>query len=397
MKRARRGDERGFIITLELVLIFTILGIGLLVGLVAIRNALFVWWQKKQAQTVWVFDSTTAGLGGPFILGPVRDFNEHETPRLFYIDRGVTWGPNPAPNNVFNFRAFIGVRDDRFTSRHRIFYYNANCTGQACIAGAGREDQDNNAVGTPEVGEAGGIGYLYALQQGPSYGIGADLNQTFGVANYRFPGTLYRQNETAMCVDANIQSAWESQKVVPGEPCEPASFATIEAFNCASGTRLNCNQGSNFGYCDPPDEEDTIGNPCCDPFDNSGDEFTDQNGDSCGQNASLLCEIIQDPNNVNDVICGCGPGYYNTAPQGQSANCCPIGTVGVPGGQCKQSLAGGLYQADPVTRFNGINFQPPFRVNLPPSNSNFVLTDPPAIEGGPGGLNPVPYDPTPPP
>ena len=85
MLRRRARGQAGFVITLELVLIFTILGIGLLVGLVAIRNALFKWFVNKQAQTVWVYDSSDPAK----VLGPVRDFDEHEAPRLFYIDRNL--------------------------------------------------------------------------------------------------------------------------------------------------------------------------------------------------------------------------------------------------------------------------------------------------------------------
>ncbi|HLF57936.1 MAG TPA: hypothetical protein VI942_13940, partial [Thermoanaerobaculia bacterium] len=58
MRRGRDRAQGGFVITLELVLILTILGIGLLVGIVAIRNALFVYWQKKKAQAVLVYDSS---------------------------------------------------------------------------------------------------------------------------------------------------------------------------------------------------------------------------------------------------------------------------------------------------------------------------------------------------
>ena len=118
MLRRRARGQAGFVITLELVLIFTILGIGLLVGLVAIRNALFKWWVNRQAQTVWVYDSSSPAK----VLGPVRDFDEHEAPRLFYIDRNVTWQDSLGDPFTANFRAFIGVRDDRFTGRQRIFY-----------------------------------------------------------------------------------------------------------------------------------------------------------------------------------------------------------------------------------------------------------------------------------
>ena len=233
MLRRRARGQAGFVITLELVLIFTILGIGLLVGLVAIRNALFKWFVNKQAQTVWVYDSSDPAK----VLGPVRDFDEHEAPRLFYIDRNVTWQDSRGDPFTANFRAFVGVRGDRFTGRQRIFYENPDCSGLVCIQGAGVQSPDSRLVGdvvdetTPgaplptfdRVDRAGGVGYLYALQQGPTYGIGRDL----GTGNQ--PGTLYRQTNVA-CAALALTSVWESQSV--GASCvvrtiDPLAIPTL--------------------------------------------------------------------------------------------------------------------------------------------------------------------------
>lgn len=353
MLRRRANGQAGFVITLELVLIFTILGIGLLVGLVAIRNALFVWWSKKQAQTVWVYDSSVPAK----VLGPVRDFDEHETPRLFYIDRQFISPTLPDasidPNWVGrNYRAFVGVRDDRFTSRHRLFYTSGDCSGvAACIAGPGEEGDDNRAVGSPPIGEAGGIGYLYAMQQGPSYGIGADLTNVAAGGVGGFPGALYRSS-AEQCDDATItgiQSYWESQRV--GYPCTPFFFTESGPISCPAGQKDGPGCTSS-----PP------GDPLCQPTPSE---------------------------------CMCPVDYYRVNGQsggGNGNNCCPIGTVFVQGtGTCRG--AGGLQQAVPVTAFNGQGFTAPFKVNLPPDPSNFQMLAPGGGEGAPGAPTGTPYDP----
>jgi hypothetical protein len=357
MARRRAEGERGFIITLELVLIFTILGIGLLVGIVAIRNALFVWWQKKQSQTVWVYDSSDPVQ----VLGPARDFDEHEAPRLFYIDREFAdLDPaDPPPAGVDpswqgrNFRAFLGVRDDRFTSRHRLFYASPDCSGfAACIAGPGEEGDDNRAVGSPTVGEAGGIGSIYPLQQGPSYGIGADLTNVVGVDPLDgFPGALYRSSAT-QCEDTTIESLlsyWESQRV--GYPCTPFAFEISGPISCPAGQRDN-----------PGCTTDPPGNPLCQP---------------------------------TPAECMCPPDYYRVNGQsggGSGNNCCPIGTVFQQGtGTCRG--VGGLQEAVPVDLFNGIEWTLPFRVNLPPDPSSWELLAPgPGGEGSPGVPTGIPYE-----
>jgi len=328
MLRRRARGQAGFVITLELVLIFTILGIGLLVGLVAIRNALFKWWVNKQAQTVWVYDSSSPAK----VLGPVRDFDEHEAPRLFFIDRNVTWQDSLGDPFTANFRAFIGVRDDRFTGRQRIFYTDPSCAGTPCIQGSGREDADAYLYGTVEdlssppieigrVNKAGGVGYLYPLQQGPSYGIGADVDQTFN--GIRLPGTLYRES-AAICDTSTIESAWVSQEVVTGEPCEPFTIPATAALSC------------------PP------------------------SASGCTGGASPEC--ISTP-----TSCSCPPDF----PVVFGSNCCPAGSdASAAPGQCKKQ---GLFVAEPVPGAVGnalADLKPPFKVNLPPDLASFVSTPP---------------------
>lgn len=415
MARRRAEGERGFIITLELVLIFTILGIGLLVGIVAIRNALFVWWQKKQSHTVWVYDSTPAP-NGPIVLGPARDFDEHEAPRLFFVDRSFSAldpAGDPPPIGVDaawqgrNFRAFIGVRDDRFTSRHRIFYENSlDCgvtsTGgavQACIVAAGLEVGDNLAIGkvqvsvldgtggvsssgTAEISDAGGIGYLYPLQQGPSYGIGRDLDDLTGL-----PGTLYRETTTS-CTPANVRSRWTSQTVTGGLPCEPLpAGATVAAAKCPDGADGGAPVGAQCGNVPPADPRCVVAGTC------SGG-----GGESCGSDAD--CPLLSTCNLAAEQ-CGC-PGTGDADPANNwidyGANCCPPGTIEGAPGQCTIGNDGTLRQAVAVQTAAGANvlamFTPPFAVNLPPDTDAFTMLDPSGVEGDPGIPTNTPYDPS---
>jgi hypothetical protein len=341
MARSRARREGGFVITLELVLIFTILGIGLLVGIVAVRNALFVYWQKKKAQTVWVYDSADP----VHILGPARDFDEHEAPRLFYVDRDVPWGDPPVERN---FRAFVGVRDDRFTSRHRIFYEGPGCTGPAiCIQGAGSEMPDSRHVGevveelTPGepmptdewVDHAGGVGYLYALQEGPSYAIGRDPDTAGNPGG--LPGALYRQS-AELCDADTTQSVWESQRV--GSACVERTVTLVVS-------DLNC----------PP------------------------SASGCSGGADPQCSDT-------GSSCDCPAGWFR--PTGGS-NCCPDGSVEGAPGQCRN---GSLFEAELVDLFYDAGFTPPFKVNLPPDPDSFELLAPGGGEGEPGIPTGVPYE-----
>ncbi len=412
MLRRRARGQAGFVITLELVLIFTILGIGLLVGLVAIRNALFVWWSKKQAQTVWVYDSDNP----IHVLGPVRDFDEHEAPRLFYVDRDVTWPP--IGGTVQNYRAFLGVRDDRFTTRHRIFYENSTNCGvtnlgglpctlagcRPCIVQSGDEDGDNLGVGkvqvtvldtggtvsssgTGELSEAGGIGYLYPLQAGPSYGIGRDID----TPATGLPGTLYRQT-AGTCNPALVRSRWTSQTVTAGLPCEPMpAGATVTAAKCPGGAQGGVTTvGEQCGNVPPADSRCVVTYQCNLGSNNNGNCESDADcpGGSCG---------VLSPARS----CGC-PGWGDANPSNNwidyGANCCPPGTTQTAFGQCQIANDGTLRPATPVLSPSGTanalaGLVPPFRVNLPPDTSNFVMVTPNGSEGAAGTVTATPYDP----
>ena len=79
-KRINRQD--GFVLTIEALLIFTILGIGLFVGLVALRDAVFKYKLSQQDQDFYVFDSSDPAK----VIGKVASFDEHEAPLVPFID-----------------------------------------------------------------------------------------------------------------------------------------------------------------------------------------------------------------------------------------------------------------------------------------------------------------------
>lgn len=197
--------QAGFVITIELILIITILVIGSFAGLVAIRDALIKRHFSKQSEEVTVYDATGTRLGKAI------GFDEHEAPRLFYIDRTVP-PLSPDPNHR-NYRALISVRDDRFTSREPVYYEGENCTGTPCIKSPSDELSDSRGL-SGDI-HTGVTGYLYALQNinGPTYAIGSSPD---GIQGY-----LYRSTANACAVPAQtLQSRFLSQKVITGSPCE---------------------------------------------------------------------------------------------------------------------------------------------------------------------------------
>lgn len=243
----RPHRQHGFIITVELLLIVTILVIGSIVGLVAIRDALVKRVESQRSQDVYVSDVNGV------TLGKAIGFDEHEAPLVPYIDRTVPpLVPDPAHRN---FRALLAIRDDRFTTREPVYYDGANCTGTPCVKGA--SDEDTDSFGVERLGETGAVSYLYGLQRSPVYAVGASSNQ--------IPGFLYRGTARQCPVEpAAIQSRYLSQRVVSGSPCEsfqlgrpgPPDTTCLadlgDACGCPAGT---ADQGNILSfYAEPIDE-----------------------------------------------------------------------------------------------------------------------------------------------
>ncbi|MFT7052490.1 MAG: hypothetical protein ACJAU1_000034 [Psychromonas sp.] len=220
-----KHKQQGFIITLELLLIVTILVLGTLGGVIAIRDALVKHYSNQQAQKTLVVDDNGA------VLGEAVDYDEHDAPRIFYIDRTLEQ----------NYRVLIGVRDDRFTSREPIYYSGSQCSGDPCIKSI--SDEATDSQGIDSLPGTGSVSYFNALQGQPNYAIGR--------GDEGLQGFLYRESIQQCPVNSSeIGSRWLSQKVVSGEPCEEysaESSGTSAAYaDCLIDTGDDCQCPVNY-------------------------------------------------------------------------------------------------------------------------------------------------------
>ncbi len=186
--RQRWDRQSGFVISLELILILTVLVIGTLVGVIAVRNALFELRENKLASTVIVKDSSDP----VFYFKPVS-YDLCEAPQILCRDPGYTL-PAPTLGPAEGLFALVAIRPDRFATRDRIYYTTTDCTGAAYIAAPG----DSSLP----------IGYLNALQvdangDAVSYGVGQDDATTPA-------GVLYRSTTMDAAALTTIASVWTS-------------------------------------------------------------------------------------------------------------------------------------------------------------------------------------------
>ncbi len=133
MHRSRPQSSGGFIVSLELILIFTVLIIGTLVGVMAVRNALFTLREGRLTSMVIVKDSTAPD---PILIKPVN-YDLCEAPQILCRDFGFTPADTMTPGPTEGLQALVGVRPDRFVSRNRIYFDAAGCTGTPYIAPPG--------------------------------------------------------------------------------------------------------------------------------------------------------------------------------------------------------------------------------------------------------------------
>ena len=288
----RLRKQAGFVLTIELILITTILIIGSFVGISAVRNALVKSQVAQQNRDITVADSNGVKLGKMLSL------NEHETPIVPFIDGGVApLAPDPAHKN---YRAILGVRDDRFTSREPVYYDSPNCTGNPCIKGISDETSDNRGV--DNIDASGAVSYLHALQGGPNYAIGRSNNAVTGY--------LFRSTPQQCPVNiSQIESRYLSQKVVSGMPCESFSVEQAEAdVSCLVGVE----SGSSIINIGP-----TIDNPVCDQC----PAGTEAQGDTLDRNRSAIEPLI---NTVFSTLSLTGLVPNVDVTLGEV--CCPIGT-----------------------------------------------------------------------
>lgn len=362
----RQPTQGGFVLTLELILIITILGIGLLVGLFAIRDALFKRMVNQQSQAIIVSDANGV------ILGRAIGVDEHEAPLIPYIDR-------TQPDA--NYRVLIGVRDDRFTSREPVYFTQLNCQGPPCIKRTSSERGDNQ--GTDSIPGTGAVSYFNALQGDPNYAVGPSAPEVIG--SNPLPGWLYRQTAVA-CEYDNIQAAtgsrYISQKVVFGEPCESPFVLPLPI---ASQPVVQCSGDPGDPGAIPPEPADV----------------------TCPQVAAgsvPACGTVQSA--TGELACACPLSYFDVGDTGTDLltvhTCCPEGTVGdieVDGlpTVCVGDL---LFEAEsvPSPEDNTLNalqpFEPPFQVNLPPDVDDFISVAPDGCEGfaNPDGSCPTQTD-----
>ncbi|MBB1339821.1 hypothetical protein [Pseudoalteromonas sp. SR44-2] len=191
----KKHYQQGYILTIELILIITILIIGSIGGVILVRDALIKRHQTKVDNQITVVDANNRPLG------IAVSFDEHQAPLIFYTDRGA--------NNTY--RALIGIRDDRFTSREAVYYDAPNCQGNPCLKGL--SDEATDSQGVSKLNNTGNVSYINALQQGPNYAIGQLDNTVIGQLLRSTPQQCPANSE-------QILSRYVSQKVVTGSPCE---------------------------------------------------------------------------------------------------------------------------------------------------------------------------------
>jgi hypothetical protein len=191
----KKHYQQGYILTIELILIITILIIGSIGGVILVRDALIKRHQTKVDNQITVVDANNRPLG------IAVSFDEHQAPLIFYTDRGA--------NNTY--RALIGIRDDRFTSREAVYYDAPNCQGNPCLKGL--SDETTDSQGVSKLNNTGNVSYINALQQGPNYAIGQLGNTIIGQLLRSTPQQCPANSE-------QILSRYVSQKVVTGSPCE---------------------------------------------------------------------------------------------------------------------------------------------------------------------------------
>lgn len=198
--------QSGFILSMEAVLLFTILGIGLFLGMSILRNSLIKYYFNQVNTRFFVADSTPTSR---IMIGDVVGFDEHETPLVVFTDYDSASNDLPGALTTNNYRTLIGIRDDRFTTRQPLLYSDAACGIPACISGRGSELANDlivdSAKNISSITIPGAISYLNAMQgdYAPVYAVGRIL-----------PGTidyLYRSTGTACAVP--LLSMWVSQTV----------------------------------------------------------------------------------------------------------------------------------------------------------------------------------------
>ena len=209
-RRRSRGVPRrqaGFVITVELLLIVTIVLLAVVVALLALRNALVD--SGVALRRPLVFDNTPPDGR---LVGKVVDFDDSETARVLRRD----------PNN--GLAVLLGVRRDRFATHTPVFYAGDSCTGVPYV----HDPSSFDVVLDPEVERR--FGFLAELQ-GVVYAVGA--GGLVGPASPFGSGLLFRNDPAALpgapVVASVYISTWElADGPLPG----PSTPGTSELSPC---------------------------------------------------------------------------------------------------------------------------------------------------------------------
>ena len=185
LRRARRS--RGFILTLELLLLISIFGVVIIFALVLIQQHFVRSVADPFTRTIFIYDSKPP-KGSSVLVGRTVSFNQYEAAQIVYR----------IPDPTEPLAALLGVRPANFTTRPSVYYDAAGCTG-----GTWMLDPTNAASGV-----SGEVSDLYATQ-GTAFAIGT----SGGSQN-----VLYRSTPGA-APGAMPQSRWMSERYSAN--CQP--------------------------------------------------------------------------------------------------------------------------------------------------------------------------------
>lgn len=194
-KLSRRSRHAGgFILSLTLLLVVTVVIIGSIVGLTALRDGLL-----ERAGINLIKDSSDPLR----FLGKPVDYDLCEAPQILCRDLGFSIPAGmPEPGPTAGLFALVGVRPDRFVSRDRIYYSGPDCTENPFIAPPAIPP-----FSPPDLP----VGYLNALES-VSYGVGAPSNWPCDLSSpgdCADGGLLYRAGDL-IAADRDILSVWTS-------------------------------------------------------------------------------------------------------------------------------------------------------------------------------------------
>jgi hypothetical protein len=199
-------------LSIEAVLLFTVIGIGLMVGLVVLRDALIRKYASDQEARFIVADSSGDSTTTPAIpsklVGIAVGFDEKESPLLVFTDY------DPLGTGI-NFRALIGARADRFTSRQVVLYESTDCGATAslpiCVTKPGAFDADDLIKSA--TGLTSSLSSIYALQgNGPVYAVGRGITSSDQGRLYRGNFTSGTSPQQVDCPANEFNSVWVSMR-----------------------------------------------------------------------------------------------------------------------------------------------------------------------------------------